>query len=183
MEGYTTLESMNLLNVTKTGLYFMIDKYNIKTWRGEKWNRLYLDKAAVDALVDRPRRRRRDGSKRETTRVTQWGYVERFYPSHPHANSSGYVPEHKLVAEASLGRPLAPGEVVHHMDGDRKNNSPDNLKVFSNQGEHLQVGHWLNAVWRRWSYRLEHSKSLDKDIRAFASDLRKAIKEKNEDRG
>lgn len=30
--------------------------------------------------------------------------------------------EHRLVAEEKLGRPLRKGEVVHHIDGDYKNN-------------------------------------------------------------
>lgn len=45
---------------------------------------------------------------------------------------------HRVVAEQKLGRKLLPGEVVHHIDGDRLNNHPDNLMVFSSQAEHLQ---------------------------------------------
>lgn len=44
--------------------------------------------------------------------------------------------EHRIVAEQLLGRPLKKGEVVHHIDGDKRNNSPDNLMVFSSQAEH-----------------------------------------------
>jgi hypothetical protein len=46
------------------------------------------------------------------------------------------IPVHKWVAENKLGRKLRKGEVVHHKDRDKLNNSPDNLHVFENQTAH-----------------------------------------------
>lgn len=43
---------------------------------------------------------------------------------------------HRRVAEEMLGRPLKPGEVVHHIDRNKRNNSPENLMVFASQAEH-----------------------------------------------
>ena len=43
---------------------------------------------------------------------------------------------HRLVAESVIGRPLTPGEVVHHIDGNKRNNNPEDLMVFASQAEH-----------------------------------------------
>jgi hypothetical protein len=45
---------------------------------------------------------------------------------------------HRVIAEQILGRPLEKGEIVHHKDGDKWNNSPDNLEVMT-QSEHCTL--------------------------------------------
>lgn len=45
---------------------------------------------------------------------------------------------HRVVAEQKLGRPLMPGEIVHHVDGDKHNNAPSNLQVMS-QRDHARM--------------------------------------------
>lgn len=46
--------------------------------------------------------------------------------------------EHRVAAEEKLGRELLPGEIIHHIDGNLKNNSLDNLHVFPSQAEHAR---------------------------------------------
>lgn len=62
-----------------------------------------------------------------------------YAPDHHRAHKNGYVYEHILVAEASIGRDLFPAEVVHHIDRDKTNNSPENLMVLSSQSEHAKL--------------------------------------------
>lgn len=45
---------------------------------------------------------------------------------------------HRVAAEQMLGRELLPGEVVHHLDGNKRNNEPENLYVFASQAEHAE---------------------------------------------
>ncbi len=46
------------------------------------------------------------------------------------------TPVHRWVAEKKLGRKLREGEVVHHKDRNKQNNSPGNLHVFKSQSTH-----------------------------------------------
>ena len=58
------------------------------------------------------------------------GYVRHYKPDHPNASKSGAVYEHVVIMSEMLGRPLEPWERVHHMDGNRGNNSPTNLELW-----------------------------------------------------
>lgn len=65
-------------------------------------------------------------------------YIYLYTPEHPRATKQGYMMEHILIAEKKIGRYLNPGEIVHHIDGDKSNNSPDNLMVTT-VGEHRRI--------------------------------------------
>jgi hypothetical protein len=66
------------------------------------------------------------------------GYVKvRVGAAHHLADSSGYAYEHRLVAEEKICRRLLKGEIVHHVDGDKTNNAPENLEVEAGVAEHF----------------------------------------------
>lgn len=67
------------------------------------------------------------------------GYARIKMGCHPRRMiQTGYVYEHIVAAEMCLGRPLEPGEIVHHDDGDKTNSHYSNLVVFPSQGAHAK---------------------------------------------
>lgn len=66
--------------------------------------------------------------------VASNGYVLVRRTGHPLADVRGYVYEHRLVAYELLGRPLQRDERVHHINGDRTDNRPENVEVVSTAG-------------------------------------------------
>ncbi len=81
------------------------------------------------------------------------GYVMVRAPGHPRAVGSYYVCEHILVAESLLGRYLVAGESVHHINGVRDDNRPENLELWTRpQPAGIRVSDAIN--WARSIYDL-----------------------------
>ena len=66
------------------------------------------------------------------------GYTLILSPDHPNRDSKGYVLEHRLVMENVLGRYLNKSEVVHHINGIKIDNRPENLCILTSS-EHMKI--------------------------------------------
>ena len=86
-------------------------------------------------------------------RIEAWGYWKIWRPDHPKA-SNNYVLEHRLVMEEKIGRLLKEDEIVHHLDGNKKNNNPNNLQLLKRGGG--QKFHGFPTHCPKCNFSLEH---------------------------
>lgn len=85
------------------------------------------------AFRENPDRWKADRSHRwKGGKVVRNGYVYVFCPGHHSftGTKNQYVPEHRLVMEKRLGRPLTSKENVHHINGVRSDNRDENLELW-----------------------------------------------------
>jgi hypothetical protein len=73
-----------------------------------------------------------DRSKQNKQKDSQ-GYILLYKPEHPNCSVKGHYSEHRLVMEQTIGRFLVKGENVHHKNGVRNDNRPENLELWSSR--------------------------------------------------
>lgn len=81
--------------------------------------------------------------------ISSHGYVlVRVGKEHHLADVRGYAYEHRLVAEAKLGRRLKKGEIPHHINGNKQDNRPENIEIMASVAHHMNQ-HRRNSSKRR----------------------------------
>ena len=61
-----------------------------------------------------------------------------YKPNHPFATKQNYVRQSRLIAEKCLGRYLTREEVIHHINGIKDDDKPENLYLFAFQSKHIK---------------------------------------------
>ncbi|MBY0378271.1 MAG: HNH endonuclease [Gammaproteobacteria bacterium] len=78
--------------------------------------------------------------------------------------------EHRIVAERILRRPLAPREVVHHINGRRNDNRASNLCVMDYE-DHDRYHRWYDWVVEKYGRHPRRSTQLKKLKETFKGTL------------
>lgn len=95
----------------------------------------------------------------EGGRITNsYGYIMIKKPSHPFAQESGYVREHRLVMEVELQRYLTADEIIHHKNRNKSDNRPENLEVVD-MAEHRRIHNIEDKIYES-KYDLELIREL-----------------------
>ena len=58
-------------------------------------------------------------------------YIE--IPGHPNSDKNNMIAYHTYIMSCMLGRPLKKNELVHHKNGIRYYNSPENLELITRE--------------------------------------------------
>lgn len=77
-------------------------------------------------------------------RMSADGYILIRGFRHPYKNKGGYLMEQRLVAEKYLGRYLTHNEIIHHINGIKNDNRPENLYLFPSNKSHYYFHHLKN---------------------------------------
>ena len=102
-------------------------------------------KYAIGHQINGERNPRYNGYKTKDDR----DYVLIRVENHLSARKCGYIFEHRYVMEKYLGRYLTKKEVVHHIDGNPKNNDISNLKLYATNAEHIMDTERLDTSGRK----------------------------------
>lgn len=129
---------------------------------------LPLLKPEISSLARRNSIRARKGKKGGNNKGGKYenknGYIEIWMPEHQNSKGAGYIMEHRLVMSEMLGRPLLKGENVHHINGKRSDNRPENLELWNTvQPSGQRVSEkiiWAKEILSMYGYEVKKVKEI-----------------------
>jgi len=80
--------------------------------------------------------RQRRGAYKKFVLISGYKYIQR--PDHPNATNHGYVAEHRIIAEEKEGVLLPINYDVHHINGIKTDNRPENLLIMT-KSDHMKL--------------------------------------------
>jgi hypothetical protein len=80
------------------------------------------------------------------------------------------IKKHRFIMEGIIGRPLHPWEDVHHKDGNKTNNEPENLELISH-GNHSYMTNSQRDYNKGYILNLTSQERQNRSIRAIAMKL------------
>ena len=130
-----------------------------QTWTGKnlsKEHRLQISKTKTGTHASEKTKKLQSDIRKKMTgdKSPSWrggtykarGYVMIYMPDHPSSDSHGYIRRSRLVMEKQIERYLRPEEVVHHINGIKDDDRPENLKLFPSQSEHKKFHDKREAI-------------------------------------
>jgi len=114
------------------------------------------------------------------------GYILLQRPDHPNCDPRGYVKEHRLIIEESIGRFLNSGEIIHHKNKIRSDNRIENLILCKNSSEHFKLyhnkGRIIHGKWSDKEYRNNHLREHKKKNKEIYKKIEERYREKNKEK-
>ena len=158
---FADLQEMRRLRIDEGfTLQRLADHYGTCLSTIHNWLRKYEIKLAGERPFDGRGRMRAWNYKGGATSGSGYTLIEAH--DHPCKNRGGYVPEHRLVIEAAIGRLLYSEERVHHLNFAKTQNPEGNLLLLPSSSDHQLFHVWLGLIG---AYTLGHADTLPESFR------------------
>lgn len=117
-----------LLRCSSSQIIRYLKDYGVTTRNGSQATKLEYAAGRRKRLIGSAHPHWKGGRKKSAG-----GYIFIYVPTHPRADSNGYVQEHIIIWEKAHKIYLPKGSVVHHLNGARDDNRPENLIALTNR--------------------------------------------------